>query len=107
MVEKKDLIIKKLHLFYEIINKIYPIKKIFLYGSCARGQNNRHSDIDVGVVVDVLDHRKRIAITADLYHYASRIDASIEPKCIFWDEYQNHDRASILAEIIRTGVPIL
>jgi hypothetical protein len=98
MVEKKDLIIKKLHLFYEIINKIYPIKKIFLYGSCARGQNNRHS---------VLDHRKRIAITADLYHYASRIDASIEPKCIFWDEYQNHDRASILAEIIRTGVPIL
>jgi predicted nucleotidyltransferase len=107
MAEKKELIIKKLRLFYEIINKIYPIKKIFLYGSCARGQNNLHSDIDVGIVVDVLDHRKRIAITADLFHYASRIDTNIEPKCIFWDEYQKHDRSSILAEIIRTGVPIL
>jgi hypothetical protein len=35
------------------------------------------------------------------------VDPAIEPKCIFWDEYENHDEASILFEIIDTGVEIV
>jgi predicted nucleotidyltransferase len=107
MVKKEKLNTKKLQLFYETIKKIYPVKKIFLYGSRARGTNRIHSDIDIGVVIDMPDHSRRIEITADLLHYAFLIDPDIEPKCIFWDEYKKHDRASILAEIIRTAVPIL
>ena len=44
---------------------------------------------------------------AELFGSAFRIDPTIEPKCIFWDEYQNHDKASILAEIINTGIEIV
>jgi len=57
-------------------------------------------------VVDEPDHTKRIEITARLFHVSSQVDPAIEPKCIFWDEYQNHDKASILSEIIDTAIEI-
>lgn len=106
MVERKNLIEKDILKFYELIKNIYPVKKVILYGSYAKGQETPNSDIDVAVVVDISDHLKRIEITASLFHYASKVDSNIEPKCIFWDEYQNYEKASILAEIIKTGVEV-
>lgn len=106
MAKRKSLIDKKISLFYKLVKDVYPIKKVILYGSYAKGTATRNSDIDVGVVVDAPDHLKRVEITANLFHYAGMVDRDIEPKCIFWDEYQSHDKASILAEIIRTGVEI-
>jgi len=85
---------------------MFPIKKMLLYGSYAKGLATESSDIDVAVVVDETDHSKRIEITARLFHAAFDIDAAIEPKCIFWDEYQNHDKASILSEIISNAIEI-
>ena len=58
---------------------------------------------DICVVIDISDHHRRYEITADLFHYARQIDSLIEPKCVFWDEYKNYDKASILAEIIKTA----
>lgn len=106
MVKRKDLTQKKILKFYELIKNIYPVKKVILYGSYAKGHETPDSDIDIAVVVDIPDHLKRIEITATLFHYASKVDTNIEPKCIFWDEYQNHEKASILAEIIRTGIEV-
>jgi predicted nucleotidyltransferase len=79
---------------------------MLLYGSHAKGTANEHSDIDVAVIVDQTDHSKRIEITSRLFHTASDIDAAIEPKCIFWDEYLNYDKASILSEIINNSIEI-
>ena len=93
--------------FYELARESMPIRKVLLYGSHAKGRATEHSDIDVAVVVDELDHAKRIEITAKLFHSAFQVDPAIEPKCIFWDEYEDHDEASILFEIIDTGVEIV
>ena len=100
MDQGQAIIRKKVLRFYKSVEKLFPIKKVFLYGSYAKGLANEHCDIDVA------DHSKRIEITAKLFHFAFDIDASIEPKCIFWDEYNNYDKASILSEIINTGVEI-
>lgn len=91
-----------------ILERIYgdSLIDVILYGSFAKNNPTEDSDIDIAVVVDIPDHLKRIEITATLFHYASKVDATIEPKCIFWDEYQNHEKASILAEIIRTGIEV-
>lgn len=86
-----------------------PVKKVSLfslYGSYAKGKETPNSDIDIGVVIDFNEHSQRVALTAELFHYAAQVDNRIEPKCIFGDEYNNHDKASILADIIRTGVEI-
>lgn len=93
--------------FYEAARQLFPIKKVLLYGSHAKGRAAPHSDIDVAVVVDEKDHSKRIDITAGLFHTAFAIDPAIEPKCIFWDEYRAPVPASILSEIINTAVEIV
>lgn len=93
--------------FYESVRHLFPIKKVLLYGSHARGQAHADSDIDVAVVVDEMDHSKRVDITSRLFHAAFAIDAAIEPKCIFWDEYRRPAPASILSEILRTAVEIV
>ncbi len=93
--------------FYQAARQSLPIRKVLLYGSYAKGNARQDSDIDVAVVVDEADHAKRIEITTELFDSALRVDPAIEPKCIFWDEYKNHDRASILAEIIATAVEIV
>ncbi len=106
MVKKENIKIKILA-FYELVREKYPVKGMFLFGSYAKGKPHKDSDIDVGVIIDAKNHNDRITITAKLFHEASKIDTLIEPKCIFWDEYKKHDKASILAEIIRTGIKIV
>ena len=107
MDQVEDMIRDKVLRFYESAKESLPIRKVLLYGSHAKGRATAESDIDVAVVVDEPDHAKRIEITARLFHWAFRVDPAIEPKCVFWDEYHNHDKASILAEIIDTSVEIV
>lgn len=107
MVKRKSLIKKKVLNFYDIIKGVYPVKRVILYGSYAKGAATTDSDIDVAVVMDMPDHLKRIEITANLFHYAGMVDGNIEPKCVFWDEYKKHDKASILSEIIKSGIEIV
>jgi predicted nucleotidyltransferase len=97
----------KIMRFYRSARESLPIRKVLLYGSHAKGNARPDSDIDVAVVVEESDHTRRIEITAQLFGSAFRVDPAIEPQCIFWDEYENHDKASILAEIIATGVEIV
>ena len=106
MDQIQSIIHDKLLRFYQSAEQLFPIKKMFLYGSHAKGLATADSDIDVAVVVDETDHSKRIEITSKLFHAAYEIDAAIEPKCIFWDEYENHDKASILSDIINKSIEI-
>ena len=106
MDQSQTIIREKLLRFYQSARQLFPIKKMLLYGSHAKGVATEDSDIDVAVIVDEADHSKRIEITARLFHAAFDIDAAIEPKCIFWDEYVNHDKASILSEIISKAIEI-
>ncbi len=106
MDQSQAIIREKVLRFYREAMQLFPIKKMLLYGSHAKGLATENSDIDVAVVVDQADHSKRIEITAKLFHAAFGIDAAIEPKCIFWDEYINPDKASILSEIISKSIEI-
>ena len=107
MDQVQAVIHDKIMRFYEAAKRSLPIRKVLLYGSYAKGNARQDSDIDVAVVVEETDHAKRIEITTALFDSAFRVDPAIEPKCIFWDEYQEHDKASILAEIIETAVEIV
>ena len=107
MAEIENKIKEKVNAFYLLIRDKYKVKGILIYGSYAKGTIRKDSDIDVGVIIDAPTHDERIDITASLFHESRKIDTSIEPKCIFWDEYKKHDKASILGEIIRTGIKIV
>jgi predicted nucleotidyltransferase len=107
MAQIEAVVRDKVLQFYESARQSVPIRKVLVYGSHAKGRATEQSDIDVAVVVDEADHAKRIEITSRLFHFAFQVDPAIEPKCVFWDEYKNHEQASILAEIIGTGVEVV
>ncbi len=106
MAQKQDIVIDKVRQFYLLIKDIYPIKKVLLYGSYAKGTASKDSDVDVGVVMDVMDGKKKVELTSELFRYARKIDVNIEPKCIFWDEYVNREKASILSEIAKSAIEV-
>ena len=106
MVETTTELNNTLTRFYESVRKIYPVRKMLLYGSYAKGTTHKDSDIDVAVVVDRVAGKTRIDITENLFFLARKINYDIEPKCIFWDEFMNPEPASILAEILKTSKEI-
>lgn len=108
MAQSKDLntVKKQLLDFYNKIHTLYPVRKMLLYGSYAKGCTQRDSDIDVAVVVDLPDCTDKIEITANLMRQARSIDVNIEPLCVLLSEYNNHEPASILGEIIKTSIEI-
>ena len=92
--------------FTKELKDLFPVKKVLLYGSYAKGTFSDDSDIDIAVVIDENDYSKKIEITSKLFKIASDIDVFIEPKCVFWKDYLNFEPASILGEIIRTSKTI-
>jgi predicted nucleotidyltransferase len=107
MVQGQDVVRKKVLDFCESVRSALPVRKVLLYGSWAKGNPKEWSDIDVAVVVDYPDHSQRIKITSMLFHYAFPIDPRIEPKTVFYDEYRHPEPASILSEILATGIEIV
>ena len=93
--------------FSEYISRELPVRKVLLYGSYAKGSAQTDSDIDVAVFVDYPDHKQRLKLATKLFHFAGDIDIDIEPKCFFWDEYNNRIQGSILSEILNTGIEIV
>ena len=106
MAKTKNTIEKQIKQFREAIAKDIPVKKLLLYGSYAKGTARADSDIDIMVVIDRKPRANKIKMTAQLFKYAMKINPNIEPRCIFWDEYKNPPRASILEEIIKTSKTI-
>jgi predicted nucleotidyltransferase len=107
MVQGQDIVLKKVSDFYNSIKSCLPVKKVLLFGSWAKGNPKEWSDIDVAVVVDYPDHAQRVKITSKLFHYAFEVDPRIEPKTVFYDEYLHPRQASILSEILATGIEIV
>ena len=107
MAAELDEVRRHVRAFYKSASRSLPIKKILLYGSWTKGHPREDSDIDVAVVIDDADHTRRVELGAQLFHYTIPIDTRIEPRCIFWDEYLHPEPASILAEILRTGIEIV
>jgi len=97
-----------LHLseYYESVKGQFPLRKMLLFGSHAKGLANEDSDIDIAVIVDRIPGMNRIEITTRLFLLAAKLNTDIEPKCIFWDEYLNPEPATILSEILRTAKEI-
>ena len=106
MDSDQDRLLGKIREFRALAEERYPIRKLLLYGSHARGEARTDSDIDVALIMDVHDIRERIRTTAALYTLAHQVDPAIEPRCISSHDYENCEPASILGEIKRTAIEV-
>ena len=95
----KEEVIGKLLKFADEINKHFILKKLILYGSYARGNQNNFSDIDVAVVVDKFNDNYFNDLKF-LWQLGGDIDSRIEP-VLFADNKK--DLSGFLEDIINHG----
>ena len=94
----KKTVIERVKRYSDLVRKNFPVKKVILYGSYARGTHKTHSDIDVAVV---LDHVEDDFLTAEtrLYQLRRQIDVRIEPVLL----EKINDKSGFLEETLKTG----
>jgi len=79
-----------------------PIEAVYLFGSYAKGTANKHSDIDVALVVEHFEG-DFFEIIPPIWRLTERVDFRIEPHVVARDT----DYAGFLDEIQNTGVLVV
>lgn len=104
-IVKRDDIIGKVKTYKSLVDTVFPVKieQCYLYGSYARGNPRKYSDIDVALVVGRLNDDYDILKTEPiLWRLTRQVDDRIEPILVERDT----DYAGFLDEIRRTGILI-
>ena len=80
--------------------QLHPMK-IVLYGSYAKGNWTKNSDIDIAVIVKEIDG-DFLLISKQLNRFTRNIDSRIEPILI----QNGEDRSGFLSTILETGITL-
>ena len=84
-----------------VSSKYNPLK-VFLFGSCAKGNDNEHSDIDIAVVFQ--DYTDYFEMQMNLMRIRRDIDLRIEPHPFKLEDF-NHDDP-FAHEVLQHGIEI-
>lgn len=96
-------IMQSIEKYIEKISKYYKIEAIILFGSYAKGTENKDSDIDIAVISS--DFKNIIQDGADLIGFTWKIDTRIEPHPIRTEDYENIT-TPFVQEIVNTGIKV-
>ncbi len=91
-------IVKK---YKQLLAQHMVFEKIILYGSYAKGNAHKNSDVDVAIVVDTASG-DFFSTRPLLWKLRREVDDRIEPVLI----EKAHDDSGFLSEIIKTGITI-
>ena len=104
-MDKNTTVIEIAKQYKDMIDSDLPVKidKCWLYGSYAKGTQNRDSDIDIAIEVNHIDDDLYWTVLPMLWKLSYQIDNRIEPVLIARDS----DYTGFLDEIQRTGIKIM
>jgi len=98
----KKAVIKIVENYANEIKKDFSPKKIYLYGSFAKGHATEDSDIDVALVYDEFNKDYLNSLT-ELYRIRRNFDTRIEPVIL----ESKYDPTGFLQHVINTGIEIM
>ena len=104
-MDQRETIIEKAYTYKRLVEKTFPVNvaQFWLFGSYAKGNPHKDSDIDIALVVDHLDSDYNFLVTEPiLWRLCEGVDFRIEPHVIARDT----DYAGMLDEIQKTGIQI-
>jgi len=99
----KTNVIEIVRQYAELVNSVFEPKKIFLFGSYAKGNYKKYSDIDVAVVLE--DFENVIDIQLELMKLRRKIDSRIEPHPFREQDFEQSN--PLASEILKYGQEIL
>jgi len=97
----KPEVISMLERYKKLLAQHMVIDELILYGSYAKGNAHKDSDVDVAVVVDRISG-DFFSTRPLLWRLRREIDDRIEPVLVD----RSHDESGFLAEIIKNGITI-
>ena len=99
-MDEREHIIKKVKDYRELVKSNFPlpIENVYLFGSYAKGNSHKDSDIDVAFVVNHFDG-DLFEILPLLWKLRRQVDWRIEPHIVARDS----DYAGFINEIQQTG----
>ena len=98
-----DGLILELRSFRRKVSKRYPIQRMVLFGSRARGEARRDSDVDLIVVSDAF-RRKNAVDRAYLIRLEWDLDYAVDFLCYTPDEFRVYSKApGIVRQALREG----
>ncbi len=89
--------------FIKALRLEIPVRDVILFGSYANGNPKEYSDIDLAVISDWFEGKPKIENMQYLSKVAARYNSLIEALPFTEEEYNNIDKRSFLASIVKTG----
>jgi len=88
------------------VKKAMPIDKVYIYGSYAKGTQNKNSDIDICFFSQAFGSQRTLDILTELFYLKVKYDKDIliEPNAFPVSELYNDN--PFVKEILRTGKEI-
>ena len=85
------------------VKKVMPIDKVYLYGSYAKGTQQKNSDVDLCFFSQAFESRRNLDILTELFYLKIKYDKDIliEPYAFPVSELNNDN--PFVKEILRTG----
>ena len=81
------------------------IQKAFLYGSFARNEQSKESDIDVMLISDQFE-TAAMEVRARPWQYTRKVDSRIEPFSIGYKTFFSDDDSALVSEVKKEGIEI-
>ena len=105
MVKRKidAVIMESVNDYIEVIKQHYNLDAVYLFGSHAKGNTHKSSDVDLAIVSNDIQNRHDDMV--NLLVLAKDIEADIEPHPFKTEEF-NENGSSFVHEILRTGIPV-
>ena len=97
--ELKEIIEK----YLQLISQEITIERVILFGSYAVGKAGEYSDIDLAVVSEDFEGKRRIDNMKFLFSKAHRVDTSLEPLAFTPKQLESPDKRTFAAKILKTG----
>jgi len=105
MVDKAILKILGLY-FAELGRNGITVEKGVVFGSYARGDQTRESDIDVLVVSPIFDGKKDDSVLDTLWRARRHADMRLEPIAVGVHEFQEDEESPLIGVARREGVVV-
>ena len=103
MALSEDQVVEIIKGFIVKLGQEIPIKEIILFGSYAHGNPKEYSDIDLALISDWFKGRPKIENMQYLSRIAATYNTVIEALPFTEEEYNNLEKRSFLAGIVKNG----